>query len=168
MKLVVGVTEAAGVAYGMELQGQLKKCAGVETYTVITDGARQRILTEMRWTPEMVDAVAGRWPAETPSNVDAVILAPCSVERLATLTTDGGGDWLSQTAATCLKEHKPVIVLVTQPLLKPEQLELMLRASRMGATVLSCPGCHLCPVSPSVMSSPAIAKTLELVGGGAP
>ncbi len=171
MKLVIGITEASGVAYGLELQAYLRKYPGVETYTVITEGARERIPAEMRWTSDMVDAVTenrreGVDGTAMPlaSDVDATILAPCSVERVAAIANANGEDWLAQTVDACLMQKRPVVVLLTQARLEPEHLELMLRASRRGAVLLSCPDCHTCSNTLSVMSSRAIAQALEILG----
>lgn len=174
MKLIVCLTEAAGVAYGVRLLAYLKGCHDVETHAVVTDGARKRIVAEMNWTTDMVSRLAEQTDAAPnvtavvpdTSELDGAIVAPCSTELLATILDAGEQHMLTRAVHDCLKRQRRVVLLVTETVLDTERLELMCRVSRMGAVVLCCPslGSHVASVNDIVNTVAGTA--LDLVGCG--
>ena len=172
MKLIVGITEAPGVTYGLRLLACLERCPEIETHTVISDRTKLIIESEMNWTPDIVDRVVERAhnasdgvaPFPDASQFDGAIVAPCSVESLAAIANADGKGLLAQAVRACLQRQSPVILFVTEGVLRSEQLELMYRVSRMGAVLLASPAYPLDLVSVDDIVSSTAAAALELAG----
>ena len=71
MKLIVGITGATGVIYGVRLLQRLRE-AGVETHLVISKWGARTLLHETPFSREQVEALAteGYAPTDMCSSVD--------------------------------------------------------------------------------------------------
>lgn len=56
-RIAVGITDAAGVIYGIRLSEVLRD-EGIETHLIVTGQAKKNILTEARYTVECIPALA--------------------------------------------------------------------------------------------------------------
>ena len=59
-RLIVGITGASGVIYGIRLLEVLQKVAGIETHLVMTNAAKRTIPLETDFSIDAVEALADR------------------------------------------------------------------------------------------------------------
>src|SRR4030095_10113755 len=94
MKIIVGITGATGVIYGVRLLERLRE-AGVETHLVISRWGVRTLLHETPYSREHVEALAtmtyapGDMGAAISSGsfkTDGMIIAPCSAKTLGANT----------------------------------------------------------------------------------
>src|SRR4026209_1866478 len=106
MKLIVGITGATGVIYGVRLLQRLRE-AGVETHLVISKWGARTLLHETPFSRERVEALATEVYAPTDMGAsiasgsfqaDGMIIAPCSVKTLGAIA-HGYGDGPGHRAA---------------------------------------------------------------------
>ena len=106
MKLIVAITGATGVVYGVRLLQRLRE-ANVEVHLVISKWGARTLLHETPYTREQVEALAtetyasndmGAAIASGSFQAAGMIIAPCSVKTLGAIA-HGYGDSLVHRAA---------------------------------------------------------------------
>ena len=144
MRVIVGITGATGVIYGVRLLERLRD-AGVETHLVISRWGARTLLHETPYSRGQVEALAHA--AYAPTDMGAaissgsfqtagMIVAPCSAKTLGAIA-HGYGDSLVQRAAdVVLKERRKLLLAVREAPLSDIHLENMLKLSRMGVVIL--------------------------------
>jgi 4-hydroxy-3-polyprenylbenzoate decarboxylase len=144
MRLIVGLTGATGVIYGVRALQRLRE-AGVETHLVISRWGARTLLHETPYTKEQVEALAdvayapGDMGAAISSGsfrADGMIVAPCSVKTLAAIAHGVGDNLVHRAADVTLKERRRLVISVREAPLSDIHLENMLKLSRMGAVIL--------------------------------
>ena len=100
LKIVLGITGASGVIYGIRLAEELHN-SGSELTTIVSDAARTVIATEV---PEGLDRLAKAGPilsehylgAEISSGsvkFDASVICPCSMKSLSAIANGFACQW---------------------------------------------------------------------------
>src|SRR5258705_13141176 len=144
MRLIVGITGATGVIYGIRLLERLRD-AGVETHLVISRWGARTLLHETPYSREQVEALASEVYA--PNDMGAAIasgsfraegmgIAPCSVKPLGAIAHGYGDSLVHRAADVTLKERRRLLLSVREAPLSEIHLENMLKLARMGAIIL--------------------------------
>ena len=143
-RIIVGITGATGVIFGVRLL-QALRAAEVETHLVLSKWGMQTIEHEMGMTAHEVSALAsvvhgsGNMAATISSGsfqTDGMVIAPCTMKTLAAIA-HGHGDSLVQRAAdVVLKERRKMVIVARETPLSEIHLENMLRLARMGVIIL--------------------------------
>ena len=144
MRLIVGITGATGIAYGIRLLERLRE-ASVETHLVISRWGARTLIHETPYSREQVEALAsttyapGDMGAAISSGsfkTDGMIIAPCSAKTLAAIAHGYGDNLIHRAADVILKERRRLVLVVREAPLSDIHLENMLKLSRMGAVIL--------------------------------
>ena len=144
MRLIVGITGATGVIYGVRLLERLRE-SGVETHVVISRWGARTLMHETPYSREKVEALAHT--AYAPGDMGAaissgsfatagMIIAPCSAKTLAAIAHGYGDGLVHRAADVVLKERRKLLLAVREAPLSEIHLENMLKLSRMGAVIL--------------------------------
>jgi 4-hydroxy-3-polyprenylbenzoate decarboxylase len=144
MRLIVGITGATGVIYGVRLLECLRE-AGVETHLVISRWGARTLAHETPYSREQVEALAHT--SYAPGDMGAAIssgsfqtagmvIAPCSAKSLAAIAHGFGDGLIHRAADVVLKERRKLMLVVREAPLSDIHLENMLKLSRMGAVIL--------------------------------
>jgi len=154
MRLVVGISGATGSIYGIRLLEILKK-RRIETHLILTPTAEEIILEEtpysIRKVKDLASAVYENEDLHAPVSsgsfkTDGMIILPCSIKTLSGIAHSYNENLMIRAADVTLKERRRLILGVRETPLHQGHLELMLRASRLGAILL--------PPMPSFYSQP--------------
>ena len=144
-RLVIGVTGASGVIYGIRLLEVLQGVADVETHLVLSIAARQTIKYETRYTVDEVTQLADvRHPLK---NIAAsissgsfktmgMVVVPCSMKTLSGITHSYSDNLLLRAADVTLKDRRPLVLLPRETPLHIGHLRMMVQATEMGAIIL--------------------------------
>ena len=144
LKIIVGITGATGVIYGVRILERLRE-AGVETHLVISRWGTRTLLHETPYSREHVESLAtvvyrsadmGAAVASGSFQTDGMIVAPCSAKTLAAVALGFGENLIHRAADVDLKERRKLVLVVREAPLSDIHLDNMLRLSRMGAVVL--------------------------------
>ncbi len=144
-RLIVGISGASGVIYGIRLLEILRRVEDIETHLVLTAAAKVTIIQETDWKISDVEALAD--VVHKPDNVGAsiasgsfktmgMIVAPCSIKSLSAIATSNASDLLSRAADVQLKEGRPLILAVRETPLHLGHLRLMVQAAEIGAIIM--------------------------------
>src|SRR5919205_510885 len=129
MRLIVGITGATGVIYGVRSLQRLRE-AGVETHLVISKWGARTLLHETPFSREQVEKLASEVYAPTDMGAaiasgsfqaSGMVIAPCSVKTLGAIAHGYGNSLVHRAADVTLSEI---------------HLENMLKLARMGAVIL--------------------------------
>ena len=143
-RIIVAMTGATGAIIGIKTLIALRKL-NVETHLIISKWAAETIKWETDYTPAMVKALADyaynghdlAAPISSGSyRVDGMLITPCSVKTLATITAGICDDLISRAADVCLKERKRLVLRVRETPLSPIHLQNMVEVTRAGAIVV--------------------------------
>ena len=143
-KLVVGISGASGIIYGLELLRVLKDL-GYESHVVFTEMARKNLLLETDHSLEEVEATAGRVygdedlaaPISSGSCITrGMVVIPCSIKSLSGIAHSYNTNLLVRAADVTLKERRPLVLVVRETPLHQGHLRLMLSAASQGAVIL--------------------------------
>jgi len=171
--LIVGITGATGATLGVET---LRACRdlGVPAHLIITDTGVRALNLETDLGLDDVKAIA----AETYPNKDVgaavasgsfkalgMIVAPCSIKTLSGIAGSFSHNLMIRAADVCLKERRPVVLMVRETPLHKGHLDLMSRAADLG--------CHIMPPMPAFYAKPqsiedmvrhTVGRALDLIG----
>ena len=173
MRLIVGITGATGVIYGVRLLERLRE-AGVETHVVISRWGARTLTHETPYSREQVEALAHT--AYAPGDMGAAIssgsfqtagmvIVPCSAKTLAAIAHGFGDGLIHRAADVILKERRKLLLAVREAPLSDIHLENMLRLSRMGAVILPpMPAFYNNPRSLADIVDHTVARILDQFG----
>jgi 4-hydroxy-3-polyprenylbenzoate decarboxylase len=143
-RLVVGISGASGVVYGLEMLRVLKDL-GYESHVVLTERARENFLLETDHSLEEVEEAAGRIydDADLAAPISSgsfltrgMVVIPCSIKSLSGIANSYNVNLLTRAADVTLKERRTLILVVRETPLHQGHLELMLSAASRGAVIL--------------------------------
>lgn len=174
MKLIVGITGASGVIYGIRLLEVLSGVEGVETHLIITEASELNIKYETDWEVAQVRALAdfshdvrnlGAPVSSGSFPVDGMIVAPCSMKTLAALANSYAENLLLRAADVTLKERRKLVLLVRETPLNLAHLRNMEQLAEMGAVILPpVPAFYHHPRTIQDIVDHTIGKVLDLFG----
>jgi 4-hydroxy-3-polyprenylbenzoate decarboxylase len=172
-RIVVGISGASGVAYGIRLLEALKE-VGAESHLMITKPGEMTIGYETKLSPKAVAAKADHTyavsdiaaPLASGSFKTAgMIVAPCSVRTMSEIATGVTTNLLTRAADVTLKERRPLILLVRESPLHLGHLRTMTALAEMGAIILPpMPAFYAEPKTISDHVDQIVGRTLDLLG----
>lgn len=143
-KLIIGISGASGVIYGIRMLEVLRDVADVETHLVISRAGAITIGLETGYTPEQVMALADVTYREMDIaarissgsfKTHGMIVAPCSMKTLAGIANSFSDNLLLRAADVVLKDRRRLILLPRETPLHLGHLRLMTLAAEMGAII---------------------------------
>ena len=142
MRLIIGMSGASGVIYGIRLLEVLSRVEQVETHLVLSNSAKLNIAIETdRNSKEVQDLadevysnkdIAARL-ASGSFKTDGMIVAPCAVKTLSAIANSYADSLLVRAADVVLKERRRLVLVPRETPLHTGHCELLLKASQMGA-----------------------------------
>jgi 4-hydroxy-3-polyprenylbenzoate decarboxylase len=159
-RIVVGITGASGVAYGIRALEVLRQ-ADVDTHLILSKAAELTMTYETDFKPADVREMATVWypPGDIGAAISSgsfrtmgMLIAPCSVRTMSEIATGVTGTLMSRAADVVLKERRRLVLGVRETPLHSGHLRTLLQLSDMGAVVA--------PLVPAFYSRP---RSLEAV-----
>ena len=173
MRLIVGITGATGVIYGVRLLERLRD-AGVETHLIMSRWGVRTLLHETPYSREQVEALAHTVYAPTDMgaavssgsfSTDGMVVVPCSVRTLGAIAHGFGDSLVHRAADVVLKERRKLVLAVREAPLSEIHLENMLKLARMGAVILPpVPAFYTNPRSLADIVEHSVARMLDQFG----
>jgi 4-hydroxy-3-polyprenylbenzoate decarboxylase len=174
LEIVVGISGASGVVYGIRLLQVLQGLKGCVTHLVMSESARKIIDIETPYEPEEVETLADHVygaadftaPIASGSHIfDAMVVVPCSMGTLAGIASGTSNTLIARAADVCLKERRRLIIVPRETPLSLVQLRNMVAAAEAGAVVLpACPAFYPGPESVGDVVDILVGRMLDLMG----
>jgi flavin prenyltransferase len=173
-RVIVGISGASGVIYGIRTLQVLKDMADVESHLVLSASAKRTIHEETDWTAEAVEALAdvsynyrdiGAAIASGSFRTMGMLVAPCSIKSLSGIVNSFNDNLLIRAADVCLKERRRLILMVRETPFHVGHLELMVKAARYGADIVPpVPAFYNRPTTLQEVIDHSVGKALDLLG----
>lgn len=173
LRLVVGITGASGVIYGISLLEVLKQL-GVETHLILSRQAERLIITETPYAPEEVRALATYVYAEDDLYApvasgsfrhQGMVIAPCTMKTLAGIANGYAANLIQRAADVTIKEGRPLILVPRESPLNAIHLENMLKLARLGVIIAPpVPAFYTQPKTISDLVGFSVGRILDLLG----
>jgi flavin prenyltransferase len=169
--IVVGISGATGVVYGVRALQALAAC-GVETHLVVTQSAVKNFMIETEYTLEDLASMAstfydvddiGAAIASGSFKVDGMVVMPCSIKTLSAIANSFNYNLLVRAADVTLKERRRLVLAVRETPLHEGHLELMTRVTRMGGVIMPpVPAFYHVPKTIDDLIDQTVGKMLDL------
>ncbi len=163
MKILVAITGASGLEYGVRLVEILKKQKHDVTVVVSDAGKAVAKYEGVKLPKADYDEGDFRCPYVSGSNPpDAVIVAPCSLKTLGQIANGIASNVITRSAEVALKERKKLILLVRETPLSFIAIENMRKIVLAGGTVMpACPGFYHKPKKVEDVIDFVVARVLD-------
>ena len=145
LQLIIGISGATGVIYGIRLLEALHQADGIETHLIITSAAKQTIVYETDYTIAQVSALAsyvynnrdiGAALASGSFRTDGMVIAPCSIKTLSGIANSYADNLLVRAADVVLKERRRLVLVMRETPLHLGHLRLMTAVAEYGAVLM--------------------------------
>ena len=176
-RLVVGISGATGIAYGMRVL-ELARKAGVQTHLVVTPAGQQTrshetglsafdlaAMADVSYRPADIGAAIASGSFRTAG----MIVAPCSIRTLSAIAYSTGDNLLTRAADVTLKERRRLVLMVRETPLTLGHLRAMTAVTESGGIVMPpVPAFYLRPESVDDIVGHTAGRALDLLGIDAP
>jgi 4-hydroxy-3-polyprenylbenzoate decarboxylase len=144
-RLIVGMSGASGVIYGIRMMEVLQEVQDVETHLVMSPAAKRTIVLETDRQVSAVEALADKVhnfgdiaaPLSSGSYKTAgMVVIPCSMKTLAGIANAYSDNLLLRAADVALKDRRKLVLVVRETPLHLGHLRLMAQVTEMGAILM--------------------------------
>ena len=172
-RLIVGISGASGVRYGVRLL-QILRDLPVESHLVLSKAAEITLAYETDLKVAEVNALAdvvypagdiGAAISSGSFQTLGMVIAPCSVRSMSEIATGVTSNLLTRAADVVLKERRRLVLMLRETPLHTGHLKSMLALSEMGAIIAPpVPGFYANPQSIDEMVDHTVGRVLDLFG----
>lgn len=174
MRLVMAITGASGVIYGIRTLEALKQLK-VETHLILSQWGEKTISIETDKTVNYVRSLATRVyeddnmaaPVSSGSfKVDGMAIVPCSMKTLASIANGFDDSLVSRAAGVCIKESRKLVVVPREAPLSKIHLENMAKLADVNNVVImpAMPGFYHRPRTMEDLIDHVVGKVLDQFG----
>lgn len=174
MRLIVGITGASGVIYGIRLLEMLRDMPEVEAQVILSSGAKLNIALETDWEAGSVEALADVVYSDKDLaaaissgsyQADGMVILPCSMKTLSGVVNSYADNLIVRAADVTLKEQRRLVLVPRESPLHVGHTRLLHEAATMGAVI--------CPPAPAFYTNPqsvddiinhSVGRVLDLFG----
>ena len=174
MRLIVAISGASGVIYGVRLLETLQAFDDIETHLVLSKAGKLNIALETDWQVRDVEAMADvvhdnrNLAAAIASGsflTGGMVIAPCSMKTLSGVVHSFSDDLLVRAADVVLKERRRLVLLPREAPLHLGHLRMLTAAAELGAVILPpMPAFYTGPRSVDDIVNHTVGRMLDLFG----
>lgn len=172
-RLVVGISGASGVIYGVRALDALREL-GIESHLVVSRAALLTLSQETDLSPDDLTGRAdvthrlndvGAAIASGSFRTMGMIVAPCSVRTMGEIATGVTSTLLTRAADVALKERRPLVLMVRETPLHLGHLRTMTALAEMGAVIAPpLPAFYAKPDTVAEMVDQSVGRALDVFG----
>ena len=173
-RLIVGISGASGVIYGIRLLQFLAEKADLETHLVLSKPAERTIVEETDYRVQDVKALAsavhgitdiGASIASGSFQTLGMVIIPCSIHTASSVAYCQSDNLLTRAADVVLKEGRKLVLVVRETPLHLGHLRLLTAAAESGAVILPpVPAFYSRPVTLDEVINHTVGRVLDHFG----
>jgi 4-hydroxy-3-polyprenylbenzoate decarboxylase len=170
-RIIVGISGASGIVYGLRALQLLRDCA-VETHLVISKSAKLTLHHELDMPLADLEVLAsvvhpvkdiGASIASGSFATDGMLIAPCSVRTMSEIASGVTSTLLTRAADVVLKERRRLVLMVRETPLHTGHLRTMTLLSEMGAIIAPpVPAFYTRPQTLDEVVTQTVGRALDL------
>ena len=144
-RLIIGISGASGVIYGIRMLEILQGVADVETHLVMSSAAKRTILLETDYQISQVEALADQLYSfnDIAASISSgsfktmgMVVIPCAIKTLSAIAHSYSDNLLARAADVVLKDRRKLVLVVRETPLHLGHLRLMTTAAEIGAIIV--------------------------------
>jgi 4-hydroxy-3-polyprenylbenzoate decarboxylase len=144
-RIIVAITGASGVIYGIRALAILAGLPEFETHLILSPSAIRTMHEETDWSVDAVKALAhevhsyrdiGASISSGSYKTVGMLVAPCSIKTLSGIANCYNDELIVRAADVCLKERRRVVLMLRETPLHAGHIALMDQATRNGAIIM--------------------------------
>lgn len=172
-RIIIAITGASGVVYGVRALQLLRQVEDIETHAVISPSAFRTAIDEIDMSADEIKSLAdvlynhkdiGAALSSGSFRTAGMLVAPCSVKTLSGIANCYNDELIVRAADVCLKERRRVVLLFRETPLHAGHIALMDQATRNGAIVMPpVPAFYSKPQSLDEMVTQTVGRALDLL-----
>ena len=173
-RLIVAITGASGVIYGIRALEVLRGVDDIETHLILSPAGARTIVEETDYSVEQVRKLAdhlynhkdiGASISSGSFKTEGMLIAPCSVKTLSGIANCYNDELVVRAADVCLKERRRVVLLLRETPLHAGHIVLMDQATRNGAIIMPpVPAFYSRPQTVNDLVMQTVGRALDLFG----
>ncbi len=170
-RLVVGISGASGITYGIRLL-ELLRPTPVETHLVVSKSARMTLAYETTISvgelTSLADVAYSNTDLGAPISSGSfptlgMVVAPCSIKSMSEIASGVTSSLLARAADVVLKERRRLVLMVRETPLHRNHLRTMTELSELGAVIAPpVPAFYTRPTSLEEMVDHTVGRVLDL------
>ncbi len=166
MRIIIGITGASGIIYGVTLLDVLTE----KPFLIMSENGKSLLEIETQYTVEDLKRKAIYYEdsqLEAPLSsgsffFDAMVIAPCSVSTLSKIATGFADTLITRCACVALKERRKLILVPRETPLSTIHLQNMASLSQQGVVILpAMPAFYHMPQTVDDLVSFIVGKILD-------
>jgi 4-hydroxy-3-polyprenylbenzoate decarboxylase len=171
-RMIVAITGASGVIYGIRALEILARLPEYETHLILSPSAIRTMREETDWSPDDVKALAhevhsyrdiGASISSGSYKTVGMLVAPCSIKTLSGIATSYNDELIVRAADVCLKERRRVVLMLRETPLHAGHIALMDQATRNGAIIMPpVPAFYHRPQTVDDIVNQSVGRALDL------
>lgn len=144
-RLIVAITGASGVIYGIRALELLRSVEHVETHLILSPSAVRTVAEETDYSVDAIRSLAdhnhafkdiGASLSSGSYRTAGMLIAPCSIKTLSGIANSYNDELIVRSADVCLKERRRVVLMLRETPLHAGHLQLMQQATLNGAIIM--------------------------------
>ncbi len=171
-RLVVAITGASGAIYGVRLLEELRASGAAETHLVMSSSGVMTAQQELDLRRSDIEALAdvvhnvkdiGATIASGSFKASGMVVAPCSMKTLASISHGLADNLVSRAADVMLKERRRLVLVARETPLNLAHLRNMASVTEMGGIVFPpVPAFYTRPASIDELVNHTVGRLLDL------
>ena len=171
-RLIIAITGASGVIYGVRALQLLRDVKDVETHAIVSPSALRTAADELDMSAEEIRSLGdklynyrdiGAAISSGSFRTAGMLVAPCSVKTLSGIANCYNDELIVRAADVCLKERRRVVLLLRETPLHAGHIALMDQATRNGAIIMPpVPAFYSKPKTIDDMVNQTVGRALDL------
>ena len=171
-RLIIAITGASGVIYGIRALQLLRQVESIETHGILSPAALRTAQDEVEMSADEIRSLPdvpynhrdiGAALSSGSFRTEGMLVAPCSIKTLSNIATCNVGELIPRAADVCLKERRRLVLMVRETPLHAGHISLMDQATRSGAIIMPpVPAFYSRPKSLAEMIDQSVGRALDL------
>jgi flavin prenyltransferase len=170
-RMIIGISGATGVVYGVRLLQVLKQ-QGIETHLVVTKAGEMTRAYETDLSVQQLRDLADVWYPVTDVGAAiasgsfrtmGMIIAPCSIRTMSEIAHSITSNLLTRAADVVLKERRRLVLMLRETPLTAGHLKNMLAVTESGGIIAPpVPAFYIRPQTIEDLVDHAVGRVLDL------
>lgn len=144
-RLIVGLSGASGIIYGIRLLEILRGVEEIETHLIISAAAKRTVLLETDYTVDQIQALADKVynfndiAASISSGsykTIGMVVIPCAIKTLSGIANSYNDNLILRSADVVLKDQRKLVLVLRETPLHLGHVRLMTQVIEMGAIIM--------------------------------
>lgn len=169
-KMVIAISGATGVIYGIKLLEQLKKL-NIETHLIISKWGKKTISIETRYSLKEILGLSsysydendlGACVSSGSFSHSGMAIVPCTMKTLAAISSGISLNLIHRSADVTIKENRKLLLAVRETPMSSIHIENMLKLSKMDVIIMPpVPAFYYKPVTIEEIVNAFVGRILD-------